>query len=1071
MKKNKLIIGIVLIIALCALAFNYAKSYSADNVVIDNENFGASVIRPNAGGTGTSTNPTFGQVLMGNAGGTYDVVATSTLGIIGGGGIVTSVDLSVPTGLTISGNPITTAGTLALGYDTGYSTPLTASTTEGSTAYTWGDWSGEGFITLTSLSGTSPITYNNGTGAIGINTADTSTTGALTSTDWNTFNNKQPAGSYLTSETDPVYIASQASNIDANDITNLNNLSGTNTGDITLAGTPNYLTLDGQEITMTVLDISDDTNLVDGTGLTFAGDTLNVDTSQNIATLSNLTDNGFVVTTGGTGALSIDTSTYLTGNESISLSGDISGTGATSITTTIGANKILETMLKSVNEPTDEYSLTYEATTGDFEWQDVSAGSGASTALDNLASVAINTSLLSDTADTDSLGSATLEWLNAYIGDAGKLYFGLGQDGSIEHSAANELTITASSGVTIESVKIDGGVMTGVTLAAASNVIEADTVLTIAGLAPNTATTQATQPNITSLGTLTTLTVDNINLNGSTITGVTTDANTVITAYGGKAIAIEGVSFDGGVVTGASSISSTGFTGALTGNADTVTGLTLNGEALTLNTGALTLTPNADDSSVLTIGAGAVTVTGSNTGDLQTLSAGVSDVNATAGELNILDLSATALTTGWGYFADGASTASWRKLLGSEINNDEGWTGATDISGKADIDQTMYIGTTGVAINRTTAALTLAGITLTTPNLGTPTTLIGTNISGTGASFTAGAVTNGVYTSDFPLNQNTTGSAATLTTQRLIGGINFDGSANIVPTTIVVADTEDTTTFVGLWTDATGNLLPKTDEQLTYVGNTGVLTAVGFVGALTGQASTVATITGLAPDTATTQATQASITTIANQTTTGTIGTGTWQATDVGVAYGGTGVSTLAIHGVLVGNAATDITALTVGTNGQILVGSTGADPVFATLNADRSLTATLGAGTIEIDADVELYTEEKGVYIESPIVESLDELFGIVMNDITITYIYCNTDTGTLSINLEDGSANNILSAELVCDAGGQTSCASGCDVNTINASYDNITAKTEPISYDASAVASDPTKVSITIGYIKDD
>ncbi|GAI04404.1 unnamed protein product, partial [marine sediment metagenome] len=32
------------------------------------------------------------------------------------------------------------------------------------------------------------------------------------------------------------------------------------------------------------------------------------------------------------------------------------------------ANSITEVMLKAVNEPTDEYALTYEATTGDFEW-------------------------------------------------------------------------------------------------------------------------------------------------------------------------------------------------------------------------------------------------------------------------------------------------------------------------------------------------------------------------------------------------------------------------------------------------------------------------------------------------------------------------------------------------------------------------------------------------------------------------------------------------------------------------------------------------------------------------------
>ena len=41
----------------------------------------------------------------------------------------------------------------------------------------------------------------------------------------------------------------------------------------------------------------------------------------------------------------------------------------------------------------------------------------------------------------------------------------------------------------------------------------------------------------------------------------------------------------------------------------------------------------------------------------------------------------------------------------------------------------------------------------------------------------AGTVTDGVYTTDFPLNQNTTGSAATLTAPRAIAGVDFDGSA------------------------------------------------------------------------------------------------------------------------------------------------------------------------------------------------------------------------------------------------------------------------------------------------------
>ncbi len=54
----------------------------------------------------------------------------------------------------------------------------------------------------------------------------------------------------------------------------------------------------------------------------------------------------------------------------------------------------------------------------------------------------------------------------------------------------------------------------------------------------------------------------------------------------------------------------------------------------------------------------------------------------------------------------------------------------------------------------------------------------------------------------------------------------------------------------------------------------------------TGQAGTVATITGLAPDTATTQATQASITSAANLSTVGTITSGVWNSsTKIASAY------------------------------------------------------------------------------------------------------------------------------------------------------------------------------------------
>lgn len=52
-----------------------------------------------------------------------------------GTGSVTSVSMTTPTGLTVTGSPITTSGTLALTFTSGYSIPTTASQTNWNTAY------------------------------------------------------------------------------------------------------------------------------------------------------------------------------------------------------------------------------------------------------------------------------------------------------------------------------------------------------------------------------------------------------------------------------------------------------------------------------------------------------------------------------------------------------------------------------------------------------------------------------------------------------------------------------------------------------------------------------------------------------------------------------------------------------------------------------------------------------------------------------------------------------------------------------------------------------------------------
>lgn len=61
----------------------------------------------------------------------YDLSANRTWNV----GTVTSVNMSVPTGFSIGGNPITGSGTLALAFASGYSLPTTASQANWDTAY------------------------------------------------------------------------------------------------------------------------------------------------------------------------------------------------------------------------------------------------------------------------------------------------------------------------------------------------------------------------------------------------------------------------------------------------------------------------------------------------------------------------------------------------------------------------------------------------------------------------------------------------------------------------------------------------------------------------------------------------------------------------------------------------------------------------------------------------------------------------------------------------------------------------------------------------------------------------
>jgi len=183
----------------------------------------------------TITSPTTGQVLKYNGTAWVNDTDANT-------GTVTSVAMTVPTGLSVSGSPITTSGTLGVTFAAGYSIPTDASQTTWDTAYTnritsatsplsitsnvisisqattstngylsstdWNTFNGKGSGTVTSVGlssatsgvtiGSSPVTTS-GTITLAIATATTSQNGLLSSTDWTTFNNKQNNSANLTS--------------------------------------------------------------------------------------------------------------------------------------------------------------------------------------------------------------------------------------------------------------------------------------------------------------------------------------------------------------------------------------------------------------------------------------------------------------------------------------------------------------------------------------------------------------------------------------------------------------------------------------------------------------------------------------------------------------------------------------------------------------------------------------------------------------------------------------------------------------------------------------------------------
>ena len=493
-------------------------------------------------------------------------------------------------------------------------------------------WVAAGAGTVTSVSVT---TANGVSGSVADSTttpAITLTLGAITPTTVN--------GLTLASQLIGFTIAGGATSKTLT-ISNTLTLAGTDSSTLNIGtggtlGTAAYTATSAYEVPLTF-----------STGLTRSTNTITVNTSQNIATLSNLTSNGFVKTSGGAGTLSVDTATYLTGNETITLSGDVSGTGTTAITTAIGANKVTLAMMAQI--ATASILGRNTASTGDVE---VLSSSTTKTllSLNNVENTALST--WAGTTNITTLGTiATGVWSGTVIAD---------------NKIASALTGKTYDGLTLTAAAIGFTIAGGVT----SKTLTISNTLTLAG-------TDSSTLNIGTGGTLgsaafTASSAYEVPLTFST--GLTRSTNTITVNTSQNIATLSNLTSNGFVKTSG---------GAGTLGIDTSTYLTGN-ETITLSgdvsgSGATSIT-TAIGANKVTLGMMAQIATDSflgrdtaSTGDVEVLSA-----STTKTILSLNNVENTALST-WAGTANivTVGTIATGVWSGTTIAIDKGGTGQT----------------------------------------------------------------------------------------------------------------------------------------------------------------------------------------------------------------------------------------------------------------------------------------------------------------------------------------------------------------------------------------------------------
>lgn len=109
-------------------------------------------------------------------------------------------------------------------------------------------------------------------------------------------------------------------------------------------------------------------------------------------------------------------------------------------------------------------------------------------------------------------------------------------------------------------------------------------------------------------------------------------------------------------------------------------------------------------------------------------------------------------------------------------------------------------------------------------------------------------------------------------------------------------------------------------------------------------------------------------------------GTGALTLTGILTGNGTSAITanTVTQHGILIGGASNAASSLGVASNGQLPIGSTGADPVLATLTAGTGVSITNGAGSITISATGTTTLTYTAVSTSPYVVLNTDDFLGV---------------------------------------------------------------------------------------------